>query len=327
MSKNLTVTTGVTPASTDIMPVSTTVISVSSDVMPVSTDVVVESESSTERQTVISTIKFENKVYIVFSKWDVKKIVQFCRSYGDVYWSRLVFDKEGNETDRTLLIMPDETYDGLVHDGYESTDRKRTGINKKPSGFRIAPYVLREGQEHTDAPTLFVPAPKEHRGSSLIAESVVNAKLTTLADCGIIPQKSWSAEAPTHSREAGNVKSGIFITFANTVERGRIAMTRILINDSYWPSLGEEASSVFRCYWARDRTENKDRPTQSRATEGGAFVPRKDAGNLSVAAREKLQEERRLLRLTKLLEKAVPSETTVIVKGKKVIASQPSARK
>lgn len=315
MSKTLTATTGITAA--PILTTPTTESTMGS-----------VTEPDTQQETAISTIKFENKVYIAFSKWDVKKIVELCRGYGDVYWSRLVYDKDGKETNRTYLILPDETYNGLVDDGY-GEERKRPGANNRGAGFRIAPYVLREGQAHTDAPTLFVPAPKEHRKSAMAAENIVNAKLTILADCGIIPEKSWVAEAPTFSRESGDIKSGVFISFNETVERGRIAMTRILINDSYWPCLeDQETSSVFRCYWARDRTENKDRPAQkSRATQPETSAPRKDESKLSVVDREKLQEERRLARLTKLLEKAVPSETTVVVKGNKVPVTQPSVKK
>ena len=297
----------------------------------------VKSETTTSTTSVaeskeelpISSVCFEHKVYIVFSKWDVKKIVQFCSTYGEVFWSRLVYDKTGHETDRTLMILPDETFDSLVEDGFGFTDRKLKG-SSKPAGLRIAPYILREEQEHDDEPTLFVPAPREHCDSAVAVETVVDNKLQALASCAIIPENSWRFETPSRSREAGDVKSGTFIMFSDDVERDRIAMVRILINDTYWPVLeDQEAASVFRCYWARSRTEvpkrteRTDRTKTSSGEKSGS-----DERKLTPEERAKLQEERRLAHVARLLKQAEPShETEVVVKGKKYVAKQPTAKK
>lgn len=269
--------------------------------------------------TTVSNVKFENGVYIIFCKWDVKKIEQHCRFYGDVLWSRLVYDKDNQETDRTYVILPDETYQGLVEDGY-GEDRKRSTNSNKAAGFRVAPYILREDQEHTDTRTLFVPAPKEHRDSCLAVENTVDAKLRTLASFGILPVDSWHITVPPVSRESGEVKSGAFISFTPAVERGRIAMVRLLINDTYWPEVeGEETLAVFRCYW-----ENRDRTVYPAKAQGaktpaakapyGVNSAKKNFKDLSPEEREKLQEERRLAHVAKLLVGAIPANAPVLTK-------------
>ena len=255
----------------------------------------------------ISDIHFVNKVYIVFSKWDVKKIVQHCRTYGDVLWSRLVYDKNGNETDRTLVILPDETYEGLVQDGYGQGDHKKVK-NNKVVGFRIVPYILREDQEHANTRTLFVPAPKDYRDSTLAVEHIVNDKLRAMASFKVISSDSWCIDVPARSRESGEVKSGAFISFDNDLERGRIAMTRLLLNDTYWPEAdGKESHAVFRCYWARERAEQ---PEKSDAATGDKDnkkpVANKGTKKPAVMTPEE-REERRLAHISKLMENAVPT--------------------
>lgn len=266
-------------------------------------------ETSVEAQAPISNIHFKNGVYIIFSKWEVKKIVQFCRTYGEVFWSRLVYDKSGKETDRTLMILSDEAYNGLVKAGYGSEEHKRGSNSNKAAGFRIARYVLREDSEHTDAPTLFVPAPKEQRDSTVVMEGIVDSKLRTLAECDILPMDSWVVEAPPRSRESGEVRSGAYITFDTNVERARIAMVRLLINDTYWPDVGnKETLSIFRCYWARERVsrpKHGPRTTRAEKVDGDK--------KLTPEERVKLHEERRLAHVTKLLESAVPAISSQVV--------------
>jgi hypothetical protein len=252
----------------------------------------------------VSNVHFKNGVYIIFSKWDVKKIVQFCRVYGEVFWSRLVYDKNGNETDRTLVILSDEAYAGLVKAGYGSEDQKRGSNSNRAAGFRIDRYVLHEKQEHPDAPTLFVPAPREHRDSSVVMEGIVDEKIRTLAECDLLPMDSWTVDAPPRSRESGGVKSGAYITFDTGVEHGRVAMVRLLITDTYWPSVeSKETPAIFRCFWARERVPRAKRDSSVRST----WAERTSNKKLSPEEREKLHEERRLARVTKLLESAVPA--------------------
>lgn len=195
-------------------------------------------------------------VYIIHSQWSLLKLDNFLSEYGEVGFLRIVYDKDGNETDRNIAILPETSYTALCEDGF---DRRQYG-----KGCVISPYVLRDnnfpGEERTN--TLFIPVPKDLGADDDTVVEAINDKLKHLSEWNIIPADSWSINAPLKSREKGGIRGGCFVSFKRDVPVACRAMVRVLITDTYWPESEENSSEerpVFRCFWARGRTDRNEK--------------------------------------------------------------------
>src|SRR5690606_10794707 len=107
-------------------------------------------------------------VYLIHSKWSLAKLDNFLTNYGSVGFLRIVYDKEGNETNRNIAILPKTSFTKLCEDGFNRHQYGRS--------FVISQYVLREnnfpGKDHTN--TLFVPVPKGLSASDDIVVGIIN---------------------------------------------------------------------------------------------------------------------------------------------------------
>lgn len=248
--------------------------------------------SAAERETVTVAVPTETApvvpkhehidfpVYSVWSKLSLSQMDKFIQEFGSAGFLRIVLDHEGKETDRTLAIMDDSTYEALVAAGYGEVKVKTSNVDtKKFIGFRASPFILKENnfpREGLDV-NLFVPVPKHLSGDEAFVTDVVTEKLEHLAQWDIIPADSWKLTVPLASRETGGVRGGCFICFNACVPLPRVAMTRILLADTYWPESEEEVGthdrSVFRCHWARMRDET-EKPAHKKPFEKKPFVKR-----------------------------------------------------
>ena len=206
-------------------------------------------------------------VYVIHSKWSLLKLDTFLSEYGEVGFLRIVYDKDGNETDRNIAILPENSYNALCKDGF---DRRQYG-----KGCVIAPYVLRDnnfpGEERTN--TLFIPVPKDLGADDDTVVGAINDKLKHLSDWNITPTDSWSVNAPLKSREKGGIRGGCFVSFKRDVPLECRAMVRVLLSDTYWPESEENSSEerpIFRCFWARARKERTVR-TDKRASKKASY--------------------------------------------------------
>lgn len=195
-------------------------------------------------------------VYMIYSRWSLKKMDRFLDDYGGAGFLRIVFGKDDKETDRSIAIMSEDVYNALCEDGYGG-DQKDNGSRGRQ--FRVVPFKLNESSFPGEgrSRTLFVPAPKVLADDEDWMLEKVKEKFRYLEEWGVLPADSWNVSAPLKSRENGGVRGGCFITFKRDVELERIAMARIVLTDTYWPVYDEEERAVFRCYWARERKERK----------------------------------------------------------------------
>lgn len=243
-------------------------------------------------------------VYLIHSKWSLTKIDTFLGDYGEVGFLRIVYDKDGNETDRNIAILPESSYNALCEDGF---DRRQYG-----KGCVIAPYVLRDnnfpGEERTNS--LFIPVPKDLSADDETVVSTINDKLKHLSEWKIIPVDSWSVNAPLKSREKGGIRGGCFVTFRKDVPIECRAMVRVLITDTYWPDLEENGSDdrpVFRCFWARSRKERSERPDK-----------RGDKKGQSEQESDEVKEAKKKEAIQNVVKKAKPVKGKVTKKGSTV---------
>jgi hypothetical protein len=214
-----------------------------------------------EVQTEGKKVEIEFPVYMIYSKWSLANMDRFIGQYGGVGFLRIVFGKDDKETDRTIAVLSKETFDVLTKDGYGDTKPDERAYGR---GFRVTPFKLNDNSFPGEGRniTLFVPVPKTLGGDDTWVFDRVTEKLKHLAEWGIIDEGSWSVNIPLKSREEGGVRGGCFISFKRDYALERIAMTRILLTDTYWPASEgqgqeQEKRSIFHCYWAREREQRE----------------------------------------------------------------------
>ena len=237
-------------------------------------------------------------VYLIYSKWSLPQLDNFLKDFGDVGFLRIVYDNEGKETDRTIAILPPDVYETLCNEGYGEA---KQGSRSYGRGLRVTPFLLRDncfpGEGRTK--TLFVPVPKDLGADDSQVIAAVIDKLKHLSEWGIVEENSWSVNVPLRSREKGGVKSGCFVSFKRDVALERIAMVRVLLTDTYWPEQPDETErAVFRCFWARDRKDQDERP------------PKTDRGNKNEKSNgddvNKAKEDKKRQAIQKMVKKAQP---------------------
>lgn len=239
-------------------------------------------------------------VYVIHSKWSLLQLDTFLSDYGDVGFLRIVYDKDGNETDRNIAILPESSYTALCADGF---DRRQHG-----KGFVIAPYVLRDnnfpGEERTN--TLFIPVPKDLSEDDGAVSSAISDKLKHLSEWNIIPADSWSVNVPLKSREKGGIRGGCFVSFKRDVPIECRAMVRLLITDTYWPESDDNSSderSIFRCFWARDRKPHDNKEHSGRKE----YTDKRGAKKLSPDQEtDEAKETKKREAIQKVVKKAKP---------------------
>lgn len=208
-------------------------------------------------------------VYMIHSRESLQQLDNRLSDYGEAGFLRIVYDNNGKDTNRTIAILQQSTYDALCRDGYgESEDEPRT----YGQDFRIAPFRLDKncfpgpGRNKN----LFIPVPKSLSDNDGLVKTAIIDKLKHLAEWDIIEDGSWSVNVPLQSREKGGVKGGCYISFRRDVPDARIAMVRILLTDTYWPETDDDSNRpIFKCFWSRDRKpRTEDGETKKFHTDG-----------------------------------------------------------
>ena len=188
-------------------------------------------------------------VYIVYSSDTLQHLENLFKCYGNVGLLKVIksFNKELNkkeETNRTLAIFSLETYQKMCGDGLD------TSSNNLRERVKILPYKIndRDYPKH-DTRDLFVPVPTDY--SEDCVRQALNEKLEHLASWNIIPDKSWILDLIVSSRQEGTI-SGCVIKFSSDVGIDQIALTRVLIDDTFWPERENSTeTAVLSCRWGR----------------------------------------------------------------------------
>jgi len=203
-------------------------------------------------------------VFLIHSKWSLDRIDNFLNTFGEVGFLRIVYDGNGNETDRNIAILSESAYEKLCDEGY---DKRQYG-----KGLVISRYSLRDNNFPGDGKTstLFVPVPKTLSADDDGVIKIVTNKLKSLSAWDIIPEDSWSVTAPLRSREKGVIRGGCFISFKKNVSLSARAMVRVLITDTYWPESESENDNntklenpIFHCFWSRARKERQPKESNT----------------------------------------------------------------
>lgn len=187
----------------------------------------------------------DTPIYIIYSSWSIEKIKAFL---GENCMLKIVFDINGNETNKTIAVMHDILYKKLEFEGYNAPQYGVDFIIKK---YRLGNYIL---QPTNKSSNLFIPT--IHPNTELYITSIINKKLQQLVSFNIIPDNCWKLKCPIDNRINGQVKLGCFVFFKDDITNYTKGVVRFLLNKTHWnddiPSL-DKYDNIFKCYWANNK--------------------------------------------------------------------------
>ena len=193
-------------------------------------------------------------VFIIHSNWSVGRIQEFLNSFksGRVGSLHVDYDREGNETNRTICIMENSVYDAV-------SQRYGPGSRGSKDDFSIARYHLRRGNYPAKNRTcdFYIPLANKTYGADVYRAKIVE-KLAELESFGLIPPGMYRVNIPVNKGEnpQGDVIRGsCFINFSYSVSRDVIAIIKVVIDNSILDIAGN--SEFLRCFWARKKERKR----------------------------------------------------------------------
>lgn len=190
-------------------------------------------------------------IYVIYSSWSIEKINNFLIEIGgnnSVGLLKIIYDNLSNESNKTIAVIKESLYDKLILLGYGNTNFK---IDFKIKIYKLGPFLLPLPDRSCN---LFIPTIKQVTENYVT--KVINDKLLSLANVGIIKENSWVIKCPIMSRENGLVKQGCFIFFKD-VSIYDIAAVRFLMNNTFWDdTIDKKYDNMIKCHWAKYKNYN-----------------------------------------------------------------------
>jgi hypothetical protein len=192
-------------------------------------------------------------VALVFSRWPLRNICEFLEQQigADKHRIGLIkIDRErnGNETNRTILLLTRDLFDQAILLGYG----EHTGID-----FKITEYEVRKHNLPGKglSRNFFIPLTQDVHAES--ARVQIQNKLNVIVGFGMFKEKERPRlKIPVKSRESGDHSGKAFITFARNTPVETIALARICLHDTRLYT-SEDEYSLMKCYWAKEKRKPK----------------------------------------------------------------------
>lgn len=250
-------------------------------------------------------------IYIIYSKWTLRRIDEAISKYGKVGLLRIINDGV-KETNRTLVLMENEVYFKLINAGYSGKNNKGlsiTAFNEKALDF--------PGKNFNS--NLFVTVPEVFKSDDLNVIKIVEGKLKHLVEWDILPDNCWTINVPVKSREKGGISSGCFIIFDKEIEISVISKARMLLTDNNWPATSEQdEKEAFKCVWGLNFSKNKKFAPEKKSEKRKAPVLRRKLEKSEESTEDVKVEKRKAPVLRRKLEKSEESTEDVQVETTKI---------
>ena len=193
-------------------------------------------------------------VFMIHSNFGLQVLDDTLSQHGKVGFLRVVRDHNGRDTPLTIGILEESAYQSLCNAGLN--------VRKSDSDLWVTRYFLKDA----DLPpperkhTLFVPVPTSVIDDEREVFNEITNKLHHLQQWNILPPDSWKIRIPLKSREFGGIRTGCFISFPG-VDVRRIAMARVIMNDTRWSFEQNGYGLAFKCSWARPHNKQPRKDT------------------------------------------------------------------
>ncbi len=204
------------------------------------------------------SIKFP--VFLVHSQWSLADIDEFIRKFGDEnhrFGPIRIQRINGKETSRTICLFDHDVYNKMARPGYN--ERQQNGID-----FCVVPFGLRPYNFPGDAiRNLFIPLPSKL--STRGCQAQLGEKLNSLVIFRVVRKDDFWLKIPLKSRETGEHKNFAIVNFKEDVDIQRIAMCRVIIDESHW-NIDETSRELAHCYWMK--------PQRKKIQPNGILIPK-----------------------------------------------------
>ena len=228
-----------------------------------------DNNTVTEQETVQQTAT-PYVVAVAFSRWPLGQLKEFLETQLEMTSDQvgvMRIDRfKGAETNRTILLLSRSVYDTADRLGYT---QQQKGLD-----FKLTEYQLRDHNLPKTGLTrnFFIPLPASLNADE--AKDQLQNKLDVLCGFGMfLEEERPRLKIPIKSRETGEHRGQAYVTFSHQTPVDVIALARILLHDTrLYTKAGDEQFERMSCFWARDKTAEK---------ESGKKLGRKKSGNRS----------------------------------------------
>lgn len=224
-------------------------------------------------------------LFVIYSKKVLTDLREFLYDYGNgadgIGEMHIDRTHDGKETDRTICLLDESIYDGLVENGYAKQPPSDRRTRRPPVDVAITRYRLTPGHHPKPGHTynFFIQLPRSAENEAFADmkasdyEKQLQEKVDALSSFGVLPENGVKIKVPYTSRTTGEAQGVAYITFADFIDRDAIAAARVFIDNSLlWNREGKKFS-VMKCFYAREM--RSDEPKAPRAPkEQKAFQPR-----------------------------------------------------
>jgi hypothetical protein len=250
---------------------------------------------------VVSTKEFP--VFMVYSNWSLKNLRECLVGLGNGKVASLHIDRDrnGEETNRTIVLMDESVYAAALKAGY-------TGNS---TNLSISRYQLRRNSypNADQAYSFYIPLPKNFKLSEAECRNQLDDRFKQMSSFNLLKEGDYKISVPLQSREteATSTRGFCFVSFKRSVDHDTIAVVKVLLDNTWWfsGSSSENPSGenghwreILRCYWAKSR-QNRVTPAPS-GSPSGTQVPRGNLNRPRVMARSQQPSQ------TSLAPTAVP---------------------
>lgn len=199
--------------------------------------------------------QLEVPLYVIYSSDSLTSIVNYLRRLdaGKVGPARIDYDRSGQETDRTIVVMEPSVFARLKELGLSE-------YRSRPGEMRVASYVIKSGklaspsEETGQKWEFYIPFPQTMELSADEVRVQLQAKLDALVEFGYFASDEVRLVIPLVNRDFGQAKGHAIISFAPSVPRTTIIATRIVLNYSKWHL--ELATAIVKCVYRQERVNN-----------------------------------------------------------------------
>ena len=186
-----------------------------------------------------------NQLYVVHSKWSVDSIREYMTSFagGDVGPLKIIYDRKGHETDRTLVALDKAQYDKL----------KRLEVNNKSSyGFSISEYVIRKSQypKSNETTSWYLKTPTLFKMNEVEIRKQLDAFFKELVKVEVLPDNCWEIIIPLKSRTSSEHGRYCYVNF-HGAKLEQIVTAKLMIDNSSW--CFEDQQDLLSCFWRKRR--------------------------------------------------------------------------
>jgi len=213
------------------------------------------------QDAVITPLELPTTLCVVYSKLSLNEITNILISLTEdpssVGPSRVDFTKDGDESNRTVVLVSAKAYARAEELGWTKFQK---GGPKSDRKLTIAPYFVKNAASVLpragQTSSLFLPIPEKLGLSAELARGYLAYLLEALADFGFFGQDEFKITIPLMSRATNQIRGYAIVSFAEDVAQESIVGAKIFLHNNMWWT----ATAIMKCLWAKEDKPRAQHP-------------------------------------------------------------------